>query len=55
MNLLFPANCKTVFSSLINIVTFDLIPVDSIIDPIASIIGTSDDKEMPDNFREFEY
>lgn len=52
---MFPANCKRVFSILIKIVTFDLIPVDPIIDPIASILKTYDDIDLPDNFTEFEY
>ena len=55
MDLLFPANCQSVFSSLINVATFDLIPVSPIIEPITSVLKTYDDVDIPDCFREFEY
>ena len=50
LDVLIPANAKVVFEILIKIATFDLIPVDSIIEVITGIFDSTDDFEVPENF-----
>ena len=49
MNVLIPANAKYVFEILIKVATFDLIPVDTIIDRITVVFKSTDEFEMPEN------
>ena len=55
LDVLIPANAKVVFEILIKIATFDLIPVDSIIEVITGLFESTDDFEVPENFTEFDY
>ena len=52
INVLMPANCQLLFSVLVKIATFDLIPVDGVMDEIDRMMPTEDSHiEIPDNFR----
>ena len=51
-----PANCQLLFGVLIKIATFDIIPVDGIMDYIDRVIqATYDAESVGENFHEFEY
>ena len=54
INVLMPANCRLLFSILIKMATFDLLPVDGIMEFIAEILTATDDSSMVEqNFNEF--
>ena len=56
LNLIMPANCQYLFSIIITVATFDLFPMDGILEIIDDILGAIDDEYlMLDNFKEFEY
>ena len=56
INVLMPANCQLLFTVVVKIATFDLIPVDGIMELIGRNLHTSQDAyKMPGNFEEFGY
>ena len=49
-----PANCQLLFSVLIKMATFDLVPVDPVMDFIAGHLSVTDDSHrVENNFKEF--
>ena len=51
INVSMPANCQLLFTIVVKIATFDLIPVDGIMDKLKGVLRTShDDYRMGDNF-----
>ena len=56
INVLMPANCQLLFTVVVKIATFDLIPVDGIMEEIKTHIKTAKDSyTMPENLQEFGY
>ena len=50
INVLMPANCQLLFSYVVKIATFDLIPVDGIMEWIDKVVKTENDITMGENF-----
>ena len=56
INVLMPANSQILFSVIVRVATFDLIPVEGIMDWIQEKFQASPDHiEVGDNWKEFEY
>ena len=56
VNVLMPANCQVLFSMIIKVVTYDIIPVDGVIEWITDLYHTYPDKfEVSENFKRYEY
>ena len=54
INVLMPANCQLLFSILIKMATFDVVPVDPIMDFIARYLRVTDDSYLIEqNFKDF--
>ena len=56
INVLMPANCQLLFTIVVKVATFDMIPVDGIMDKINQVIRTKNDEySMQENFQAFGY
>ena len=56
INVLMPANCQMLFSIFIKIVTFDLIPIDQLMERVSEMYETEPEPfPIKDNFVHFEY
>ena len=56
INVLMPANCKDIFRVVVMIATFDMLPIEGIMEWLdLSEFTETYEKPMPDNFKEFGY
>ena len=56
INVVMPANCQMLFSFIVKVATFDLIPVDGIMDSLNKIMPTdTNEYEIQQNWIEFGY